>query len=123
MKLLTGGASVEHTTLQYCSARLKWYALQECSVERRCSEIPHSTTGQANTWFARSSPQPTSEHCWVYDAKLDQTIDATLGQFFIPGAKDDWWNGEEHPMAEETDEFHSIEEFAKGPGGTALLEA
>jgi hypothetical protein len=64
-----------------------------------------------------------NEHCWVYDAKLDQTIDATLGQFFIPGAKDDWWNGEEHPMAEETDEFHSIEEFAKGPGGTALLEA
>lgn len=64
-----------------------------------------------------------NEHCWVYDEDADVTLDATLSQFFITGAEDDYWTGEEHPMAEETDEFHSIESFAEGPGGTALLEA
>lgn len=63
-----------------------------------------------------------NEHCWVYDPTEDVTLDATLGQFFITGCEDDWFVGDEHPMAEEQTEFHNLETFAEGPGGTALLE-
>lgn len=64
-----------------------------------------------------------NEHAWVYDPVVDETIDATLGQFFIAGCEDDYWFGDEHPMAEETAEYGSVEAFAKGPGGNCLLEA
>lgn len=67
-----------------------------------------------------------NEHCWVYDPAEDRTIDATLSQFagFVPGCEhDDWFPGDGHPHAEEHDEFHDVESFAEGPGGTALLEA
>jgi hypothetical protein len=66
------------------------------------------------------------EHCWVYDPELDRTLDATLSQWagFKAGCEqDDWWTGDEHPVAEETDEFHDLEAFAEGPGGSKLLEA
>ena len=64
-----------------------------------------------------------NDHCWVYDAAEDKTIDATLSQFLSLPFDDDWFMGDEHPHAEEVEEFDSVEEFAKGPGGTALLEA
>jgi len=64
-----------------------------------------------------------TEHAWVYDPDEDVTLDATLSQFFDILADADFWMGEEHPHAKQTDEFHDIESFAKGPGGTALLEA
>ena len=64
-----------------------------------------------------------NDHCWVYDPETDTTVDATLSQFLSLGLEDQTFNGDEHPHAEETDEFHDIESFAKGPGGTALLEA
>lgn len=65
------------------------------------------------------------EHCWVYDPAQDRTLDATLSQWagFVPGCEDDdWWSGDDHPLAEERAEFDSVEAFAEGPGGTALLE-
>lgn len=62
------------------------------------------------------------EHAWVYDPEEDRTKDATLGQFFEPGHRDNWWPGDEHPMAEEREEFTGVEEFAKGPGGNYLLD-
>lgn len=64
-----------------------------------------------------------NEHCWVYDPAQDKTLDATLGQFLGLPLEDDWFHGDEHPHAEESAEFHDIEAFAEGPGGTALLEA
>ena len=64
-----------------------------------------------------------NDHCWVYDAAEDKTIDATLSQFLSLPFDDDWFMGDEHPHAEEVEEFDNVEEFAKGPGGTALLEA
>lgn len=64
-----------------------------------------------------------NEHAWVYDPETDRTLDATLGQFFIVGCEDNWWNGDKHPIAEEREEFNSVETFAKGPGGNCLLEA
>lgn len=63
------------------------------------------------------------EHAWVYDPVVDETVDATLGQFFIAGCEDDWWVGDEHPMADETAEYDDIETFAKEAGGNYLLEA
>jgi len=62
------------------------------------------------------------EHAWVYDPEEDLTVDATLGQFFEPGYEDDYWAGEDHPMAEEQEEYNTVEEFAKGPGGNYLLD-
>jgi len=63
------------------------------------------------------------QHAWAYDAEEDVTVDATLGQFFgVPEAKDGFWKGEEHPVAQEQAEFETLEEFAKGPGGKSLLE-
>jgi len=62
------------------------------------------------------------EHAWAYDEEEDVTVDATLGQFFKPGAEDDYWKGEDHPMAEETREFDDVESFAKDVGGTYLLD-
>ena len=66
------------------------------------------------------------DHTWVYDPELDVTIDATLSQFdgFVPGCEtDDWFHGDEHPIADEIERFDSLEAFAKGPGGSYLLEA
>jgi len=63
-----------------------------------------------------------TEHAWVYDADADMTFDATLGQFFDIPADADCWVGDEHGHAVETAEFESLEAFADGPGGTALLE-
>lgn len=66
-----------------------------------------------------------NEHAWVYDPQSDRTLDATLSQWdgFIAGCEqDDFWPGEEHPMAEETAEFDTVEAFAEGPGGSCLLE-
>jgi len=63
------------------------------------------------------------EHCWVYDPAQDKTLDATLSQFLGLPFEDEWFQGDEHPHADEQAEFHDIESFAKGPGGTALLEA
>ena len=66
-----------------------------------------------------------NDHAWVYDPETDRTLDATLSQWegFIAGCeRDDWWPGDRHPLAEETEEFHSLEVFAKGPGGNCLLE-
>lgn len=64
-----------------------------------------------------------NDHCWVYDPDADKTIDATLSQFLSLPFEDDWFVGDEHPHAEEIEEFHDLEAFAEGPGGTALLEA
>jgi len=67
-----------------------------------------------------------NEHAWVYDPETGRTLDATLSQWngFVAGCEhDDWWSGDDHPLADETDEFHSIEAFANGPGGNSLLEA
>jgi len=64
-----------------------------------------------------------NEHCWVNDPAQDKTLDATLGQFLGLPFEDEWFQGDEHPHADEQAEFHDIESFAKGPGGTALLEA
>lgn len=81
--------------------------------------------------YKRANPQVVikygevdgNEHCWVYDPETDRTLDATLSQFLGLGLDDKWFIGDEHPHAEETAEFHNIETFAEGPGGTALLEA
>lgn len=66
-----------------------------------------------------------AEHCWVYDRAEDATIDATLSQFagFVAGCEtDDWFPGDEHPVADELAEFETLEAFAEGPGGTYLLD-
>lgn len=83
--------------------------------------------------YKRENPEATikygevdgREHAWVYDEEQDRTLDATLSQWegFVPGAEtDDWWPGENHPLAQEQTEFESVEEFAKGPGGNYLLD-
>jgi len=64
-----------------------------------------------------------TEHAWVYDPDEDVTLDATLSQFFDIAADADFWFGDDHPHATETAEFDNIESFAKGPGGSTLLEA
>lgn len=61
-------------------------------------------------------------HAWVYDPDQDRTLDATLSQFLGLGLEDQWFSGDEHPHADETDEFHDVVSFAEGPGGTCLLE-
>jgi len=53
-------------------------------------------------------------HCYVYDSKLDATIDATLGQFDgCPTAG--MWDGENHPHTDDdgqpADEYTSQESF------------
>jgi hypothetical protein len=66
-----------------------------------------------------------NEHAWVYDAGTDKTLDATLSQWegFVAGCeRDDWWPGNDHPIATETDEFETVEAFAEGPGGACLME-
>lgn len=82
--------------------------------------------------YKRANPQAVikhgevdgSEHCWVYDPEQDRTLDATLSQFFLAGCEeDDWWSGDEHPVAEEIDSYDDLEAFAEGPGGTNVLEA
>lgn len=63
-----------------------------------------------------------TEHAWVYDSEKDMTLDATMSQFFDIDADADLWPGDVHPHATQTAEYHSVESFAQGPGGTALLE-
>jgi len=63
-----------------------------------------------------------TEHAWVYDPEQDVTLDATMSQFFDIDADADLWPGDEHAHATQTAEFHTVEAFAQGPGGTALLE-
>jgi hypothetical protein len=66
------------------------------------------------------------DHCWVYDPDADRTLDATLSQWagFKAGCEEDnWWPGDDHPVANETAEFDSVEAFVDGPGGNYLLEA
>ncbi|WP_435065901.1 hypothetical protein [Halobaculum sp. EA56] len=63
-------------------------------------------------------------HAWVYDPETDRTLDATLSQWagFKAGCEeDDWWPGDDHPVAEETKEYDTVEAFAKDEGGTYLL--
>jgi hypothetical protein len=84
--------------------------------------------------YKRANPQAIvkfgavegDEHAWIYDPAQDRTLDATLSQWagFKAGCeRDDWWPGDEHPVAEETGEYDSVEAFAEGPGGNSLLEA
>lgn len=50
------------------------------------------------------------EHCWVYDASLDLTIDPTLGQF--DGMAPGYWEGDEHPHClEEWEEWTDKDAF------------
>lgn len=63
-----------------------------------------------------------TEHAWVYDPEQDATIDATLGQVFDPEYEDDYWQGENHPLADAQEDFETVEDFAKGPGGNYLLD-
>lgn len=63
-------------------------------------------------------------HAWIYDPELGRTIDATLSQWagFKKGCEqDDWWPGDEHPVADEQKQYQSVEAFAKDEGGTYLL--
>ena len=66
-----------------------------------------------------------NEHAWVYDPETDKTLDATLSQWegFVAGCEeDDWWPGDDHPLADETAEYNDVETFAHEAGGTYLLE-
>lgn len=81
--------------------------------------------------YKRANPQAVikygavdgNEHCWVYDPAEDKTLDATLSQFLSLPFENDWFHGDEHPHAEEREEFHDLEAFAEGPGGSNILEA
>lgn len=50
-------------------------------------------------------------HAFVYDSKLDVTIDATLRQF--DGLTDSCWDGDEHPHVDSRwmDEFDNHDDF------------
>jgi len=66
-----------------------------------------------------------NEHAWVYDPNEDKTLDATLSQWegFVAGCeRDKWWHGDDHPLAEETEEYDDVETFAQEVGGNYLLE-
>lgn len=54
-----------------------------------------------------------SEHCWVYDAARDITVDATaFGQF--DGLQDGAWDGDQHPHADaEWEAWTEKEAFAE----------
>ena len=102
--------------VQELTADIETDAFDADSLEELKAEMPNTCNGFAfayaeangNVVVKDAMVDGSQEHCFVYDADLDVTIDVTLGQFDdrpIAGA----WDGDRHPHLNTPDEVFEWE--------------